>query len=75
MFAELSGSLGLADDADALGLLRTASHLTPGEFASVARGARLHVPAASRELAGLLIQACQFKRKDSRAMGFTAELN
>lgn len=78
MFAALSGSLGLSDDpadADALALLRTASHLTPGDFASVARGARLHTLKTRRELAALLIQACQFKRKDSRAMGFTAALN
>ena len=75
MFGALSGSLGLAEDTDAFGLLRRASHLTPGDFASVARGARLNAPATSWDLAGLLVQACQFKRKNSRAMGFSAELN
>lgn len=72
MFASLAQRLSL-DAPDALRpKLDILTTLTPGDFAAVARGARLDVPRSAAELVGRLERAFEIKGgKHSRSIGFT----
>jgi AAA+ superfamily predicted ATPase len=73
MFASLAAALGVVPDELSCAALERFAVLTPGDFASVARGARLDAPESAQALVARLQQACEAKRDGSRhPIGFTA---
>lgn len=72
MFASLATALGVVPDELSRAALARLAVLTPGDFAAVARGARLDAPESAQALVARLQQACAAKRDGSRCpIGFT----
>lgn len=73
MFTSLATALGVVPDESSRAALARLAVLTPGDFAAVARGARLDAPESAQALVARLQQACEAKRDRSRRpIGFTA---
>lgn len=71
MFAALATSMGLSVPDDLRSRLHALQVLTPGDFAAVARGARLHAARTADELLERLVKLCNAKNdRRQRPIGF-----
>jgi SpoVK/Ycf46/Vps4 family AAA+-type ATPase len=71
MFVSLAKALSLPTDDESCSAVSRLNVLTPGDFAAVARGARLHAPQKAKDLVERLTRACATKKQGpSRRIGF-----